>query len=255
MPLCQPGSNVLITGANGFLGAFLVKELEKDFRVMAFDLAGEGGSFFRGSVTDELAVQEALAGKDGLVIAHMAPNRPGIYDEVGQPFDVNVKGAAVLLQAAAALGIKRVVLISSTSVVDRARIAGRYLSRDLAPSPVKLYGLTKTLQEATARYYHEQHGLEIAVLRPAYIVRGDTLEDKYGVRRPSVNWQAIDPTDIAAAAKASLLLPDLGFEIFHLVAGPGAAEHADIGLTEARLGWKPLYRFDDFPRDGEAPVR
>lgn len=251
MPPCSSDSRILVTGASGFLGRHLAGVLERDFRVRALDVENHEGlaDFVRGSVTDPDIIRQALEGVDGMVIAHMLPNKPGNYDSAELPFDVNVKGAALLMQAAAERGIKRLVLVSSVSVVDGARMAGEFLSGDLAPSPVKLYGLTKTLQEATARYYHERHGLEVAVLRPAYITRGDTLEDKYGVRRPSVNWQAIDPRDIAEAAKAALKLESLGYEIFHLMAGPEAEEKADIAHTKSRLGWRPQYRFEEFPRD------
>lgn len=251
MPACQPASRILVTGANGFLGRHLVEILKHEFQVIPFDItSGEGTTdFIQGSVTNYDDVARALEGIDGVVIAHMAPNKPGVYDTPELPFDVNVKGTALLLHIAAERGIKRHVLISSVSVVDGARLAGEFLSRDLAPSPVKLYGLTKTLQEATAHYYCERHGLEVAVLRPAYITRGDTLEDKYGVRRPSVNWQAVDPRDIGEAARAALKLEDLRYEIFHLVAGPGALEKTDVAHTISRLGWNPSYRYEDFPRD------
>lgn len=250
MPACPPHSHILITGSNGFLGRYLVEGLRSEFNVVGLDVEGDGTSHsVRGSVSDPEIIERALEGVDGVVIAHMAPNHSGMYDTPEQPFDINVTGTASLLHAAARRGIKRHVLISSVSVVDGARRAGDFLSRDLPPSPVKLYGLTKTLQETTAKYYHRQYELEIAVLRPAYIIRGDTLEDKYEVRRPTVNWQAIDPRDIADAVRAALQLETLGYEIFHLMAGPGAEEKADIAYAADRLGWHPRYRFEEFPQD------
>lgn len=203
----------------------------------------------QGSVTDADAVRRALEGMGGLVIAHMLPNRPGHYDAIGEPLDVNVKGAALLLEECVRQGIRRVVLISSTATMQGHLAAGRFLSGDLPPQPTSVYGLTKVLQEATARFFHEKHGLEIAVLRPAYVALGDTMEDKYGIRRPSVNWQAIDPRDIGRATAGALTVPNLGFEVFHVVAGPGAEEKADIHRTRVRLGWEPQYRFHQFPPD------
>jgi nucleoside-diphosphate-sugar epimerase len=228
-----------------------VEVLKCKFSVVGFDIEGSGNptDSICGSVTDFDAVKQALKGIGAVVIAHMAPNRPQIYARPEIPYDVNVKGTANLLQASVEMGIKRIVLVSSVSVVDGARSAGQFLSRDLAPSPVKLYGLTKVLQEATAAYFHNRHGLEVAVLRPAYVISGDNLEDKYGVRRPTVNWQAIDPRDIGAAANAALKLPELGNEVFYLMAGPGAAEKVDVAYTQSRLQWEPQYRFEKFPRD------
>lgn len=239
-------SPVLVTGAAGFLGSHLVEALDRDFSVRPFDVQGE--SVIHGSVTDRAALESAMEGVEALVIGHMAPNRAGMYDDPAIPFDINVKGAALCLQVAAERGVKRVVLISSTAVVGRDLAARRFLSRDLPPSPHGIYALTKTLQEATAAYFHEQYGMAVAMLRPAYVVSGDDLVDKYGNRKPGVDWQAIDPRDIAAAARAALLLEGLRCEAFYLVAGPEAEEHADIAYTMERLGWRPQYRFGDFPR-------
>lgn len=250
MTTCLRHSAVLVTGAAGFLGRCMVDVLEQDFTVRPFDIRGEG--VILGSVTDRAALQTAMEGVSGLVIGHMAPNRPGMYDDPAEPFDINVKGAAMCLQVAAEYGVKRVVLISSITVVGRDLTARRFLSRDLPPSPPGIYGLTKTLQEATAQYYHHQHGLEVALLRPAYVVNGDDLVDKYGNRKTGVDWQAVDPHDIGEAARAALLLDDLGCEAFYLVAGPEAEEHADVAHTRQRLGWQPRFRFDGFPRQAVA---
>ncbi len=244
-------SRILVTGAAGFLGRHLVEVLSEQFHVRSFDVKKTemAADAMQGSVTDADAVRQALQDMDGLVIAHMFPNRPGNYDAIGQPLDVNVKGAALLLEECVRQGVRRVVLISSTATVQGHLAAGRYLSNNLPPQPTSIYGLTKVLQEATARFFHEKHGLEIAVLRPAYVALGDTMEDKYGLRRPSVNWQAIDPRDIGRAAAGALGVPDLGFEVFHVVAGPGAEERTDVHRTSARLGWEPHYRFAQFPPD------
>lgn len=242
---------ILVTGASGYLGRHLVSVLEEEFAVRAFDITNGGGfrDFVEGSVTDRKAVGAALDGVTAVVLAHMLPNQPGNYDSPELPFDVNVKGTAIVFEEARKRRVTRHILISSVSVLDGDRKAGNFLSRNLPPSPCKTYDLTKTLQEATARYHHEKDDFEIAVLRPAYIIDGETLEDKYAQRRLSVNWQAIDPRDIGRAALAALKLPSLSFEIFHLMAGPDAEKHADIFYARDVLGWNPKYRFKGFPRD------
>ena len=251
MSALSSDSQILVTGGCGFLGSHLVSVLRSRFSVLPFDVRNPEGdvAFVEGSVTDAGRIDECLEGVGGLVISHMAPRAPGVYESPRLPFEINVGGTALLLDSAVRRGLKRAVLISSVAVVQQAMTAGQFLSMDLPPSPDSIYGLTKALQEEMARYYHSRHGLEIAILRPAYISKGDTLEDKYGVRRPSVNWQFIDPRDIGAAALAAFALEDLGCETFYLMAGPDAEQRADIGHTMTRLGWFPQFRFTQFPVD------
>ena len=116
-----------------------------------------------------------------------------------------------------------------------------------------MYSLTKALQEHIARYYYENHGIEVSVLRPYLICDEDSLADKYGNQRPTVNYQFIDPRDIAEAARLSLLIPKLGYEIFYLMGHPDAETRADIKHLRDFLGWKPKHTFEKYPRDGTIP--
>lgn len=161
--------------------------------------------------------------------------------------DINVKGTGLALEAAVRHGIRRVVLISSVSVVWRHVLSRTFLTPDLPAAPVQTYGLTKALQESLALFYHQMHGLEIAVLRPAYVIREDSMTDKYGATRANVTWQCIDPRDIASAVRSALLIPDLKHEVFYLMAGPDAERFADIAHTRERLGWSPVHRFANLP--------
>jgi nucleoside-diphosphate-sugar epimerase len=243
--------HILVTGGCGFLGRYVSSVLRHHFPVVSFDVknTSDDESFFEGSVTNANDINAAMAGAFGLVIAHMAPRAPGVYDSPEIPFDINVKGTAMLFDAAIRHGIQRVVLISSISVFSAAQISEQYLTGDLTPIPDSIYGLTKSHQEQVALHYYLNHGLETAILRPAYISLGENLEDKYGVKRASVNWQFIDPRDIGAAAYRSLVTPDLACEIFHLVAGPGAEEKTDVRRTMEHLSWTPHFRFTEFPLD------
>jgi len=244
---------IAITGAAGFLGQRLVECLGQHFPLRLMDVQPISSEWETriGSVSELDDAMALCEGCSHLVIAHMAPNRPGVYDTPTIPYDVNVKGTANLLHAAHVHGIKRVVLISSTGVV-LGHPTGTFLKTDLPGLPgLGAYCLTKLLQENIAEHFHREKGLQISVLRPGYICDEDSVTDKYGTKRPSVNWQFIDPRDIADAVYLSLIHPSLEFEVFYLIGHPDAEQHADIKRTKEFLGWLPKHTFEKYPRDEE----
>ena len=254
MNLPEQPTHVALTGAAGFLGRTLAASLARHFPLRTLDTQPSEGSWEK-ILGDAADLDDALAlcaGCSHLVIAHMAPNRPEIYNTPPMPFDVNVKGAANLFHAACVQGIRRTVLISSTAVVSGHMREDRFLSRDLRDYPTSMYALTKTLQEAIAKYYHEQNGMEVAVLRPAHICDEDNLVDKYGKKLPYANWVMIDPRDIAEAVRLALLTPRLDYETFYISGHVDAEAHADLKYTREFLGWRPQHTFEKHPR--EVPI-
>lgn len=245
-------TRIAVTGAAGFLGRGITKVLGAHYPLRLLDVVAVEGPW-ESRVGDVSRMEDAMAlceGCSDLVIGHMAPQGPN-YGTPTVPFDVNVKGTANLFHAAQAHGIKRVVLISSVGAVHESHMAGTFLKADLPFGPANMYTLTKVLQEEIARFYHRTAGLEVAVLRPAYICDEDSLSDKYGKQRPTVNWQFIDPRDIAEAARLALTVPNLGYETFFLMGHPDAEAKADIQHLRDVLGWKAQHPFTKYPRDGE----
>ncbi len=238
-------NKILITGASGYLGQSLCEVLAEDYDLVRMDVVETPGpgEFLAASVTDREALDAACARVDALVIAHMAPNRPDVYDWPDECLDINVRGAALAFEAAVRHGIRRVVLISSISVVG-GHCSPTFTTTGVPFAPVNLYSMTKVLQEQVAEYYHRLRGLEIVVLRPAYILREDSLVNKYGKKRDAITWHCIDPRDIGHAVHCGLRLEDLSYEVFYLAAGPGAEEHVDLEPNRMRLGWVPRHRFE-----------
>lgn len=116
------GRRAAVTGAGGFIGGAVCRRLlAEGAAVAAIDLdAGglkqlraEGADTTVADITDSDAIASALAGADLLV--HCA----AIVSDAGTMADhinVNVRGTAVTLEAAAAAGVERMVHVSSVVV-------------------------------------------------------------------------------------------------------------------------------------------
>lgn len=146
---------ILLTGGAGDLGQTLVPRLRDHGDspvVLDVRVPQRGGAFIKGSILDRPTVTQALDGCDAIV--HIAAWH-GIHEERGEKnaydfFDLNVRGTFEVFEAAASLGIDKVVYISTTSV----------RSRDT------LYGRSKILAEQIAEDYRRGNDMNVIVLRP-----------------------------------------------------------------------------------------
>jgi dihydroflavonol-4-reductase len=115
-------SRTLVTGATGFLGRHLVAQLRaEDHRVVALcrgndaALTALGVEVVRGDVLDDASVRAAAEGCE--VLYHCAGLVSRSPDDAEALYRVHVDGTKIALDAARAVGIKRVVLASTSGVV------------------------------------------------------------------------------------------------------------------------------------------
>ena len=110
---------VLVTGASGLLGREVARLLVRQGHAVAtFQRrpSGVGGATdFRGSITEDAALREAVEGSEGII--HLAAKvsftgRAVEFDEV------NVEGTRRLLHSARAAGVRDMVFVSSPSVAN-----------------------------------------------------------------------------------------------------------------------------------------
>jgi nucleoside-diphosphate-sugar epimerase len=233
---------ILITGAGGYLGKGLVPPLAQrnhSLRLMDVVRLDTPHDQFTGSVADLAACREATKDIDAIVIAHMAKN-PDAYVDPTLPFDINVKGTANLLFAAAERKIRKIVLISSAGVTAAHDTADH--SHILPPKTKGMYQLTKALQEVMAEQF-ARGGMSVAVLRIGYLVDGDTGQDKYGRTIDKQHPLLTDPRDVGEAASLALDRGDISYEVFPVVGVASAITQYDTAHTRKRLGWTPKYDF------------
>lgn len=173
---------VLVTGATGFIGAAICRELlarGHEVRALvrpASALAGLEGlavEVARGDVLDAAGVRAALDGRDAVVHAAGLPRLGGPAREV---MDVNVRGAEIVLGAALEAGVARAVLTSSVSAGGGTRRP--VVTDESSPGNAEALGIAyfaSKLRGERAGLALAARGLPLVVVRPTVVLGpGDT---------------------------------------------------------------------------------
>lgn len=161
---------VLVTGGSGYLGETVVRKLrERGDDVRVFDLVDNEDrptevEYFRGDIRDRDAVRRAL---DGVRVVHHDVAQVPLAKDREQFWSVNVEGTRVLLDAALAAHVEKVVLVSSSAVYG---VPPRNpVGLDVAPRPQEAYGTAKLQGERIAQEYIAR-GLDVTIVRPRTVL-------------------------------------------------------------------------------------
>lgn len=197
-------ANYFITGAQGCIGAWVVKALaERGDTPVVFDRSGDAGRlraimpadvlvrvrFVVGDITDAAAVQAAFKeSKAGRVIHLAGVQVPTCKADPPLGALINVVGTLNIFEAAREIGAERIVYASSAAVFGMSE-DGEPLDENAASEPATHYGVFKRTNEGNARVYFLDHGLSSVGLRPLTV---------YGVGRDA--GLTSDPTKAMKAA-------------------------------------------------------
>jgi nucleoside-diphosphate-sugar epimerase len=149
---------VLLTGGSGNLGQTLVPMLlDKGDTPVILDVRAplnlkKEAVFIAGSILDRSKLTDIFRGCECIV--HIAAWH-GIHESRGDKnshdfFDLNVRGTFEVFEAAASLGIDKIIFISTTSVYR----------------PDTRYGRSKILAELIAEGYRKHSNMNVITLRP-----------------------------------------------------------------------------------------
>lgn len=167
---------VLVTGASGFVGQHLVKELQlQNIRVMSVGRnksTSQADDFYVvKDFSDASAWQAPLAGCD--VVIHLAARVHVMKEKSPNPLDefrqVNVNGTLTLAKQAEKAGIKRFIYVSSVKVNGEFTRDNIGFGETDTPSPEDAYGVSKLEAEDGLISLANETNMEVVIIRPPLV--------------------------------------------------------------------------------------
>ena len=176
---------VIVTGGAGFIGSHLVDELIKQgVEVTILDNLSTGKKeninpkaefiecdIFKDTYGDLIFL---LNGAD--TVFHLAA-KTTVQESIEKPSlynNINVVGTLNLLEAAAAMKVKRFIFSSSSSVYGNAKVP---TSEDHPLNPISPYALNKLIGEQYCKLYSEIYNIDTVCLR-YFNVYGDRMNNE-----------------------------------------------------------------------------
>ena len=166
---------VLVTGGAGFVGREVVRQLlRKGYEVTVLDIAEKPTDFkmvkyIKGDIQNAAKCVMATAGKDYVIHLAAKTRIPDSFIDPDTYFDINVTGTRNVLTAAHAVGIRKFVYASSSSIYGNNPIPHKPFHK---PDPLNYYAMTKLFGEQLCKQYKNVFGLNYNVLR-FFTIYGD----------------------------------------------------------------------------------
>jgi len=168
--------NILVTGANGFLGRQCVSQLGQDANiniraaVRNKDLVDSSNVVEVGSIDAETQWGQALLGIDAVVhtAARVHVMNESVLDPIVEFRKVNVDGTIVLLREAIKAGVKRFIFISSIKVNGEFTSGMPFCHTD-KPKPADAYAKSKYEAEQAIIEIVKGTDIELIIIRPPLI--------------------------------------------------------------------------------------
>ncbi|HWB29030.1 MAG TPA: NAD(P)-dependent oxidoreductase [Vicinamibacterales bacterium] len=270
---------IAFTGGSGKAGRHVVPYLlERGYAVLNVDVqpldhphvhtliadVGDGGQVFN-ALTSHLSMAGFADGggrRPVDAVVHFAAIARNMIKPDAETFRTNVMSTYHVIEAATTLGIRKIVIASSETTYGVCFADGDKdyhafpLEEDYDVDPMDSYGLSKVVNERTARAFAERTGADIYALRIGNIIEPHEY-DRFPAfiadppSRKRNAWSYIDARDLGQIVHLALEKDGLGFQIFNAV---NDTITADLPTTEFLARHAPKTPIRRALGDREAPI-
>jgi nucleoside-diphosphate-sugar epimerase len=161
-------------------------------------------------------------------VVHFAAVPRVLIKPDNETFRVNTMGTYNVIEAAAKLGIKKIIVASSETTYGVCFAEGDKdfhsfpLEEDYDIDPMDSYGLSKVLNEKTSRAFAMRYGSDIYALRIGNVIEPHEYDRFPGyladpMSRKRNAWTYIDARDLGEIVHLCLKKDGLGFQVFNAV--------------------------------------
>ncbi|WP_430249801.1 NAD-dependent epimerase/dehydratase family protein [Neorhizobium sp. DAR64860/K0K1] len=270
---------IVFTGGTGKAGKHAVSYLlAKGYSVLNVDLKPldmPGVNTLITDITDSGQVFNALTTHFGFsgfedgappsapdAVVHFAAVPRVLIEPDNKTFEANVMGTYNVLEAAMKLGVRKVVIASSETTYGVCFAEGDKnfhafpLEEDYDSDPMDSYGLSKVVNEKTARAFAMRYGADVYALRIGNVIEPDEYDNfadflEQPMSRKRNAWSYIDARDLGQIVHLCLEKGGLGYQVFNAVNDTITAELPTAEFLAKYCPDTPVWR--EMGRD-EAPL-
>ena len=262
---------ILFTGGSGKAGKHVIPYLlDQGHRVMNVDMVPldypevnnliaditDSGQMFNAMSSyaglDELEPGNGVQPFDAVV--HFAAVPRILIKPDNETFRVNTIGTYNVIEAAVKLGIKKIIIASSETTYGICFSDGETnphvlpLEEDYDVDPMDSYGLSKVVNEKTARAFQRRSGFDIYALRIGNVIEPHEYAELFPhyFKNPEVRRRNafcyIDARDLGQIVDLCLKKDDLGYQVFNAGNDHNGAIIPSIELAERFFLGVPITR-------------